>query len=292
MWTTDGKIWCLRDGKRFETATVNIGQERYFYRVEELTTQDIEYIRVLAVNQSKGFLRQANEGWVHTFQQVFKSRDAMIAMGISKDNLEELMDLALTNIEEDFHSMIEGESAKYLAKLRAGDIEFLSVEDDRMSFFHFLCVQYLRTKNIKEAILKNMSSIPQLSNINMSGCWSVMRHIFATNMAFSLVTGREKYIPVILRTSGTTKFIAGDQPVINTHAVAAGKGNIPKTTEFYYPVSPDIALLITDDPAQVGTGEWALGNQDVERFNQLIFASSYEQIYASSEAEFDVFVKH
>lgn len=282
-WTSDKQIWCLRAGKIFQTSTVNIGQERDFYRIEELSSEDIEYIRVLAVNQSKGLLKQANEGWVHTFQLAFKYRDFFISKGVAPEDIKEIMDLVLNNIEEDFHATIESESIKYIDYLLSGNARFFDIEEDRMSFSHYLCVQYLRTKNIKESIIENMSSVPQLKHINIDGCWSIMRHVYATNMAFSLIASPKSYKLVIAKCPKETAFITGDQPIINTFAVIAGKNNIPTDTELYYPLSPTTALLVTANPEYTPGQEIQLEADDVKKYNNAIFESSFEQIYASSQ---------
>lgn len=288
-WASDRKIWCLRDGKVFETSTINIGQERDFYRVEELSSQDIEYIRVMAVNSSVGLLKRSNEDWLPIFQHIFKVRDLLISKGIRKDDLEESMDIFLNNIEEEFHAMIEGNSIKYINNLIALDVTFFDNEEDRMAFYHYLCVQYLRTKNIKENLLKNMSSMPQTRHINMDGCWSIMRHIFATNIAFSLFADKTFKL-VLAEAAGSEKYITGDQPIINTFAVVAGRNNLPEDMEFYYPISPSTALLVTRSKEYSPSEKISIGNDDVVKYNNAIFKSSFEQIYASSKDQLSAYI--
>ena len=38
-------------------------------------------------------------------------------------------------------------------------------------------------------------------------------------------------------------FITGDQPVINTFSFNAPKNESPENLAFYYPISPDLAVL-------------------------------------------------
>jgi len=286
-WTTDKKLWCLREGKIFPSVTNNIGHERDFYRVEELTESDIEYVRKLSVDPSVGLLKTANEGWIATFQMAFEYRKQFIGLGLPLESINEEMDVVLNNIEENFLAHIEGESIKYLDFLRSGSIEFFGVEDDKMTFCHNLCIQYLRTKNIKQSILSNMSSIPQINHINIDACWGVMKHIYATNIAFALITNP----PVILNVAPGDELITGDQPVINTFAASAGKNNMPTDTEFYYPISPSIALLITSDPAYRAVDSVLITVKEVEEYNRAMYEMSYEQIYARSKVYLEKYAK-
>ena len=43
-WTTNGKIWCCRKNKIFHTNTVNVAQERDFYRVKELNADEEKFM--------------------------------------------------------------------------------------------------------------------------------------------------------------------------------------------------------------------------------------------------------
>ncbi|MES1942318.1 hypothetical protein T5B8_18858 [Salinisphaera sp. T5B8] len=282
-WGADEKVWCLRGRKTFETSTLNIGQERDFYRVEELSSEDIEHIRVLAVQQSAGLLKKLNEGWIDTFQAIFKVRDALIDRGVPEDALKEVIDIAMNNMEEDFHSMIEQESIPYMEKLREGDVSFFGDDEHRMAFCHYLCMQYFRTKRIKVNVLKNLSELPQLASVNLDACWTIMRHVFATNMAFSVIADRSKFSPVILRPPSGIRFIAGDQPVINTHATLGTNNEIPNKTEFFYPVSPNAALLMSESESSDVEHNKGLSEDEVAAYNRAIFENSHEQIYAATE---------
>lgn len=46
-WATDEQIFCLRENKIFKTNLMNIGNIRDFYRLKELSNQDIEILNLL-----------------------------------------------------------------------------------------------------------------------------------------------------------------------------------------------------------------------------------------------------
>lgn len=134
-----------------------------------------------------------------------------------------------------------------------------------------------------------MSTFPQLSNINIGACFSVLRHIYATNITNSLLS--DKFQLTLLRSQQNAKFITGDQPVIDTHAAFLEQGDMPNDTEFFYPISPTVAILITSDTKKISAEPNILSDEEVGQYNSAIFNCSYAQIYASSENELDCFVE-
>ena len=61
-------------------------------------------------------------------------------------------------------------------------------------------------------------------------------------------------------------FITGDQPVINTYAVNAINAQIDNV-EFYYPVSPTLAILISDKEEYRGKNRKSFTLEEVHLFN-------------------------
>lgn len=39
-WTENGKLWCMYDKKTFQTGTMNVAQERDFYRIKPLNEDE------------------------------------------------------------------------------------------------------------------------------------------------------------------------------------------------------------------------------------------------------------
>jgi hypothetical protein len=45
--TTKGKIWCGREKKIFNPSLINIAQENYFYKLIQMSSVEIKYIKTL-----------------------------------------------------------------------------------------------------------------------------------------------------------------------------------------------------------------------------------------------------
>ena len=55
---TNGKLWCMRDGKVFDVKTSNIAFEKDFYRVNSLSNKDIEFIKLFFYKSSDAFKKE------------------------------------------------------------------------------------------------------------------------------------------------------------------------------------------------------------------------------------------
>ncbi|MHB0925204.1 MAG: DUF4238 domain-containing protein [Gallionellaceae bacterium] len=285
-WTSNGSIWCSRKGKVFPSDLMNIGQERYFYKLKELTENDIKFVIKFAIEPIKHkLLRELNTDWLNLFNLIFKLKNFVKEKGVIEPELNEQIELAIHNMEEDYHQSIEGNAIKHIDSILAKDISFFQTEKGRMDFAYFLCVQYMRTKKRQEAMcnqFKNQDN-PYLEGVNMENAWSVMRHIYATNMGFSLFADSNRFKMVLINNESTTPFITGDQPVINTYA-AGGSNKHVSDVEFYYPVSPRLAILISPKSEYQSVNEFDISDVDAHAFNIAMLKASHEQIYADSEA--------
>lgn len=109
----------------------------------------------------------------------------------------------------------------------------------------------------------------------MRRTWPVEAFIYATNLASSFVRQRREYRIVLLQNQSEVPFITGDQPVINLRGVDVER------VDLYYPLRPNLAMILTADPTLYpGTGA-NLGRIAVESYNHRIFPKSDTQIYGN-----------
>jgi hypothetical protein len=88
-WTDNEQIWCLRDQKIFLSNLMNIGQECDFYRLKDLTNQEIDFIKLLIHSNQSEMLKKLNHGWIELFTDVFKIRGTANNLGISNAGFEQ-----------------------------------------------------------------------------------------------------------------------------------------------------------------------------------------------------------
>jgi hypothetical protein len=278
-WTVNNKIWCFREGKIFSPDLMGVGQERDFYKLQELTLQELELLRKLALDPLTPKLRMLNEGWVQMFHLVFELKKTMNDRGLKHPEIERFIDESIHNFEEDYHAEVEGNATKYIDLILGDDTSFYKTEDGCLNFSFYICLQYMRTKKLKENVC---SIFHGKTALNIDGIWNIMRHIYATNMAWTLYAERSKFKMVLLKNVSSKTLITCDQPVINTYAADKVDGEKLKDVEFYYPVSPVRGILISDKEQFKAIDEINLNHDDVDYYNRVMLNFSHEQIYANS----------
>jgi hypothetical protein len=287
-WAQDEKIWCWRLGKVFNSNLMGVGQKRDFYKLEELTDSDIELIKKVAIEKTKNqLLREANEGWITTFQQVFRIKKFFESFGLRNPEADKMFKELVIEMEEKLHGQIEGDAIPYLEKILSDDLTLFSNEEEYSGFCHFLATQYLRTSKIQENVSDNCEGMAPGFTKRAMG---VLRHIYSTNIAWSTFADRQVFKPCLLVNKSKVRFIAGDQPVINTHAADVGYLEAVSEVEFYYPFSPDRAVIISKKE-MYGGGSVEVSSEQVDAFNALIAKSAHEQIYAEQESDLSPYVE-
>ena len=94
--------------------------------------------------------------------------------------------------------------------------------------------------------------------------------------AFTL---RKKDAPLSLLVNKTDiPFITSDQPVINLYADYQKPEEEPNGLTFYYPISPDVAILLNSEDTQ---NKVYLTREQVDYYNRTIIQASYQCIFAN-----------
>jgi hypothetical protein len=277
-WTIDDKIFCLRANKIFQPNLMRIGNERDFYRLKELTPEDIDFIYKLAIEPSPILLKELHENLVKQFNIIFELKKIIKEQGIDNPELNKNIDEFENNLEENFHEKIEESAIKYLESILSGKTDFFYTDEGFINFTYFLCVQYMRTKKRKETSLA-IAKPP--GNIDFEKIWNVLSHIYATNIGGSIYQKKEDFQLILLENHSSIQFITGDQPVVNTYATGDLK-NPPDKLEFYYPLSPSIAILLTNKNKYGNENRRSIDLVEVTTYNEHIFKNCNDQIYAAS----------
>jgi len=272
------KIFCLRDGKVFEPNLMGVANERDFYRLRELNQEDIDFIENIAIKPSPTHLQKLHANLVRQFNSLFQLKSFVQSRGMDNPELNKKIEEAVNNLEEDLHGRIEYGAIEHLSSIQRGDTDFFDTDQGCIDFVYFLCVQYMRTKKIKSRVLLTMKG---LTGIDLEKIWNVLSHIFATNMGWSLYADRRNLHLVLLDNQSQAQFITGDQPVVNTYATG-DPTHPPEQLEFYYPVSPTLAVLLTQKGGSWDEKRRTVGPVEVTVYNEHIVRNRNEQLYAAS----------
>lgn len=285
-WSIEQKIWVYQQKRCFNSSLQNIAQERDFYKLKKLTDYEISYIKTI-IGQFHPHLQKSANEWLETFIYLFNKRDNLNelfknTLGLMEfintgNETDVLFKTLAINFEEDLHCRFENRAKPILDKLLKKDTDFFFNLEDKLDFIHFMCIQYTRTKAIKQNILEAAKLAFANHGVNLENMWSVLSHIFAENIASNLIDD-ERFKLIILENATNVELITGDQPMINTFST--GKNWQANDTEFYYPISPKFAILLTKSALYLST-HYSLTFEDVNKYNKNIIEKSNLQIFAS-----------
>jgi uncharacterized protein DUF4238 len=277
-WETAGKVWCQMGDRRFATDAINVGNERDFYRLKELSENDVSYVERIAGTPSHPLLQKLAKDWIGVFQAPFALQRAYVASGRSDREIERQLDVTINNLEEELHAAAEARSIPLLSALRDGDESIFANDDDYHHLAMFLALQYMRTPRIQRKSIEAGNMVP---GFNVAAAWGVLRTIFATNIAWSIFSDRSRTKITFLQTDNT-ELITGDQPMVNATEARSEEG-MPLHLDLYYPLSPARAVLFECDSATPGVFRRQLVAEEAMKYNRLLVAAAERQIFGASE---------
>lgn len=277
-WATGNKIFCLQDGKIFSPNVVNVAVQRDFYKLQTLTNMDVMCIRLL-FKDSHEAAAPVIENFIAMFGLVGRlkklaARDPAIAVHI---------DRYMIVAEEEFHSHLEGDIKPVFDAIRNKDLSFYHDPVLCGQFAHFLSLQHLRTKGMRERMFATVTALPE--GFSLERCWPVLRHAAAVNIGGSLLIERHKRPLVLLENDTGIPFITGDQPTVNL--LAPPLGEKPRLLALYYPVSPRLAVILdeADEPTDFRQGQVSMAQ--VQTLNGCIQRAAHKQVFASEREVLD-----
>ena len=279
-WTTDSLIWCLRNGERiFRTNPINIGQQSYFYRLNELHDEDIQLIHKL-FGGSSSIAKQLNEKVIELFQAPFKAKRFVEKYSDRSTVHNNIFKKLIDETEDEFHTKTEHLGQTYIKEIIGGNFGIIQEDNNLKNFLLFIVIQFTRTKRMQEEVIN--SNIPATRD-QLRRIWPVLRHILARNIGGHIWANNEDFHFKIIENKSTINFITTDQPVINTEAILSG--NVyPDTLRMFYPLSPKTAFLI-EPKSDFNSSTLILNEHEIRHYNTLMKEFSYEQVYAKSKEE-------
>lgn len=284
-WSQDEKIFCLRDGAIFSSNLMGVANKRDFYKIRELDENDIEFVKRFAIEQSTPYLKEVHLRTLNSFALVFKAKKFLESSGKDDPELNKEIDELINNFEEDFHGEIEKSSIKFINYILEEKIDFYQDKEERVGFLCFLCFQYFRTNKIKANMISNIcsSGIPENWCMHFEKTYNIFSHVFAYNVAYSLAMDSGfKILPI--KNNSSISLITCDQPVINTFSVGSSPRKMVDKLELYYPVSPKMAILITEKAKYPNIDALTINESSkIHDYNLLMIAASHEQIYSNSK---------
>jgi len=281
-----GVIFCLqkKSGNIFGTKNLmNLGGENYFYRLQDLTISDIASIKTIAIDPSPDHLRRLHHDLVANFNLITRLKTHLQSIG--REDPETTLQIEKASVEfgESINTSIEDGLQAPLAAMLTGDLTFIEDEQQVTGFFYALSHQYMRTKRMKQAVMKRELR-PPLDQKFVSRVWNVLSHIFAVNIGWSLFADRKQSKVVLLNNQSAVPLITADQPIINLRGSDQEGSSLPEKLDLFFPLSPTKAMLLVEPNSDYSFEGPNLSAHEVYAFNLRIARNAHEQIYSNSRA--------
>ena len=146
--------------------------------------------------------------------------------------------------EEILHCGVEELAQPILNALRNKDGDVIYSDDSAISFFHFIAQQFFRTKSKHDAVMESFKGLLPAENVQRIK--NLICYCLATNIGGSLYCDRRGFEIIFLDCPAGSEFITGGQPVVNI--LTNRDGRPPKELSFYYPLSPNLAMILAPKP--------------------------------------------
>ena len=235
-WSVRHKIWCLIKNEMIEKRLDDIAVEKDFYKRRPPTKNDIVKLEYM-ISKMRVPFQELGKEWLTLFQTHDLVKNLIEENKTLSNLIKENKTLPISpfspNFIEEIHTKIEKNGKKYLDLILKENLSFLDSPNDFYEFISFFSAQLFRTKKYRDALLENSND---LENI-----WGISSLILSTNLSNSIMIREFKVI--LCKNTTTVKFITTDYPIIN---ISAKLNKIPEEGKhtFYYPVSPNLAILV------------------------------------------------
>lgn len=286
-WLSSGKLWWERNGTVKKTDTKSILRTIDTYKIERLNKSEQFLLEKLFFDDNRTSVNELNKNWLEYFK-VFNTLEDWATLESSKD----FIDKSRIQFGEDMLTQAENLGIKFLQRIISGDIDFFNNKDseddvDTIEFLYFCCYQLLRTKKMKDNVIKTMSTPETLERLgntfNETIDWNKLMaqgiHGLVTRIAHSLYAKKNRFYLVLFETVDN-EFVTSDQPIFNINDRVEGK-LLPDEFDLYFPISKTRALLITD---KIKTNEKKqLTSGEVDSYNTMMRKNAHEFFIGSSE---------
>lgn len=276
-WADKEKIYCLQGNEILHPNIKGVGAENYFYRLQELSPEDVNFLREGIIKDSPEGLKASHEQLVNAFIVPYLAKRRLEALGLAKSEAMAEIDRMIIDLNDKLHTNIEEDFQPHLAAMISGDLSFLEDSSEAAMFYRGLAAQYARTNHIKKTRLimepERRALYLRIAN--------PLIHILAINVGRSLYADRKRHTIMLLDNTTNVPFITADQPVIN---IATGPRDTtpPERFELYYPLSPTKALLLLEPSSDFLPRNASVRETWVHLYNLRMAAHSYRQIFSSS----------
>lgn len=294
----DKAVWCICNNKVCQMQPKNVGYKKDFYRLECPNDTERQIISALSTiyppSGQKEIIKHIKDilnyfafsdcaaALAAALCSVDASVDASTACKLKEQNIKKELDAGRNNIAEQFYGKSEGALMETFRKA-FNNKPLFSDNKSKQELFLNICIQYFRTKAIRDDISKCIKEYINKSAIDKKAV--SVKNVFnmliwpAPGLLADNLLANNFNVHVVQNTTNI-HLITSDQPVINLSADYSCCIE-PKNLELYYPISPTMAIFIdkSDDRSNLNRPDY------VNELNKKMITAASNFIITSSEKQ-------
>ena len=285
----DGKLWHSHKGQIRKANPINVAVKNNFYRIIDLTPIDIAFLMTWCSSMRHPDLQAICKSHVEQAKIMMDVKQAIADGHPVPVHLQEIVDDFFQSSEEEYHATIESEGGPFIADILEEKLDFFYTPSGFIKFAQYIAHQWMRTKNLQDRVI---SASTDMKGVNIRAVVQWTRRFASIGLTANLIGTREKWRLILLKTSPDNAFIAGDQPLINTKAIGKAIGVEEADFEIYFPVSPTVAILMTENPRFAHRESVELSPRAAHLLNLALAHRAEEFIFGSTEESVRLYGSH
>lgn len=291
---TNNVFYTTKTGKIGHDSVRAIAVDNYFYKTTTLNNKHIEVIKGFS-HQSPKRLHQQHMSYLNEFLKMQQLEAIYRSSNVHNQEVELHLHAMRCNLLEDLHASHEETALPILAALAEQNLDVLQDEQQMIDFMIFFGHQISRTKTFRDSIIH---VLPRRNTLEievadaMVHSWWFLSYMFGMSLGLSFFAGRHKDIHALLINHTALPFITSDQPIVNVHScVSETEFAAPEHSDFYYPISPQVAYIICDSE-RFAPGKNEVDEATVLELNTKVASQSLAHIIGDTESAIQPFKKY
>lgn len=275
--SSDGIQCYFKDLQKIvNTGLMALAQEKYFYKLECFTKDELVFLRSYIDSFGNSKLHELFIDFYSLVDSFSDLKDPSVDTNIFSSDIKEVEINSLENI----HCVIENLGNSVINIRNLSQLKNV-VNNELYDALAFMCTQYFRTKKTKDKIITsfNGSSYEVFSKKACDILCIINAFVLAKNISFDPATRFR-----LLENNTSTPFITGDQPIFNILDENPDSDQEVKELELYYPITPQLAIDIFFNASEKEKcSKKNLCESDVEKYNLKVIANSFKYVFSNNK---------
>jgi len=152
-------------------------------------------------------------------------------------------------------------------------------------FILYFILQDVRTENVINKLKEStaLSKLSQYVNINDENFSFLTMTMLVIVIAEKLFYKNTPFKFILLKNDTNIKFVTSDSPCVNIYSSFIKDRFLQDNEiEFLFPLSPDLALLMTEKPCYVRNNITIKNDKDIDIYNKTLIKTAKRYVYANS----------